>query len=147
MCDEDVVRFRDRQADMQDATSAGNTHELVRLCPRGGQHSGPVVQEFPFCRRKCDPVPPSGQSSNCFVALTENNPMEEEDPQIAQVDEPPRLRLRLMFQVLDIMADQQVSGSDTESIDGASEGEMPVVMLLTRACRVLLCLDQSLDEG
>ena len=33
MCDEDVVRWiRDRQADMQDATSAGNTHELARLC-------------------------------------------------------------------------------------------------------------------
>ena len=51
--------------------------------------------------------------------------MEEEDPQPARVDEP-RHRLRLMSQVSDIMA-EQVSGSDTESIDGASEGEMPVV--------------------
>ena len=73
------------------------------------------------------PVPATGQSSNRFAALTEVNPTEEEDPQPARVDEPPTLRLRLMSQVSDIMADQQVSGSDTESIDGASEGEMPVV--------------------
>ena len=39
--------------------------------------------------------------------------MEEEDPQPARVDEPPRLRLRLMSQVSDIMA-EQVSGSDIE---------------------------------
>ena len=26
------------------------------VVPRGGQRSGPVVQEFPFCRRKCDPL-------------------------------------------------------------------------------------------
>ena len=33
LCDEDVAQWmRDRQADMQDATSAGNTHELARLC-------------------------------------------------------------------------------------------------------------------
>ena len=33
MCDEDVVHWiPDRQADMQDAMLAGNTHELARLC-------------------------------------------------------------------------------------------------------------------
>ena len=32
-CDEDVVRWlRDRQLDMQDATTVGNAHELARLC-------------------------------------------------------------------------------------------------------------------
>ena len=41
-----------------------------------------------------------------------------EDPQPARVVEPPKLRLRLMSQVSDIMADQQVCGTDTESIDG-----------------------------
>ena len=35
------------------------------------------------------PVPAAGQSSNRFAALTEINPMEEEDPQPARVDEPP----------------------------------------------------------
>ena len=33
MCDEDVVRWmQDRQADMQEATLAGNPHEVARLC-------------------------------------------------------------------------------------------------------------------
>ena len=32
-CDEDVVRWmRDRQLDMQDATTVGNAHKLARLC-------------------------------------------------------------------------------------------------------------------
>ena len=33
MCDEDILRWmEDRQADMQDALSAGNGHEVARLC-------------------------------------------------------------------------------------------------------------------
>ena len=38
MCDEDVVRWmQDRQADMQEATLAGNSHEVARLCHVMGQ--------------------------------------------------------------------------------------------------------------
>ena len=33
LCDEEVVRWmRDRLLDMQDATAAGNAHEMARLC-------------------------------------------------------------------------------------------------------------------
>ena len=63
-------------------------------------------------------------SSNRFAALTEIDPMEDDH---ARVVAAPRPRLRLMSQVSDIVADPHVSGSDTESIDGASEGEMLVV--------------------
>ena len=199
------------------------------VVPRGGQRSGPVVQEFPFCHRKCDPlsscclegvqvwiawlpsgsrphpkrhwrvessspqsgsmdgleedlgavapteidpattpvqfstvpassralrevhagnvvphsvpVPPTGQIFKLFRCIDR----EEEDPQFAQVDEPPRLHLRLS-QVSDIMADQQVFGSDTESIDGHLKARCLWWMFLTRACWVLLCLDQSSEE-
>ena len=54
MCDEEAAQWiRDRQADMQDATSVGNAHELARLCHGGRQCSGPVVQEFSICGCKC----------------------------------------------------------------------------------------------
>ena len=45
------------------------------------------------------------------------------------------------------MADQHISGSDTESIVGASEGETPVVEVPDTSIPVFLCLHQSSDEG
>ena len=46
MCDENVVRWmRGRQADMQDATAAGNAHELARFCPVVATRSTGVVTD------------------------------------------------------------------------------------------------------
>ena len=88
----------------------------------------------------------AGQSPFRFAALTEIDPMED-DPHHARVVEAPRPRLRLMSQVSDIMAVQHVSGSDTESLDGASEREMFWWMIQKLFHRALSCQGQSLDEG
>ena len=58
-------------------------------------------------------------SSNRFTALTEIDPMEDDHPHHVRVVAAPRLRLRLMSQPPDIMADphvSDVSGSDTKRL-------------------------------
>ena len=56
MCDEDVAKWmRDRQADMQDATSAGNAHEVARLCHIVASAANQLSKNFfPIHGRKRD---------------------------------------------------------------------------------------------
>ena len=97
----------------------------------------PSRPQFPhhreFCTKCIHPIEvpttlPSGSDVGESNLRTEIDPMEVDDPHHGRVMEAPRPPLRLMCQVSDILADQHMSGgSDTESIDGTSEGEMFVV--------------------